>query len=183
MLALGLMLVLIGVFVKVGMVVPSESVFAWRPVTLLCAGVVCLFVAFAVMQSGLVVFVGLLSFLCGLVVLLVEAHIVPRSYDGMWPAFLIATGLALFPAGLYRLKRLRTIYLFPAISMVVLGCVFLLFSLHVVPMTFGQFMVQWWPLLLVGGGLALVIIFVVQQVNSKDFPYLEDDSLVDGDDN
>ncbi len=183
MLALGLLLVLIGIFIKVGMSVQENSIFAWRPVLLLFSGVVCLFFAFAFMRSGFVAYLGLFLFLSGIIVLLIEFQILPFSYAEMWPSFLIASGLALFPAGLYRLKRLRTIYLFPAISMIVLGMFFQLFSTHIIPISFKEFVTRWWPFFLIGIGIALVVIFVVQQINAKDFPYLEDDSLVDGDEN
>ena len=71
--------------------------------------------------------------------------------------------------------------LLPAIMMLLLGVTFLLFSLRVFPVSFREFATRYWPFLIMLSGGGLVVIFFVQQLNAKDFPYMEDDSLVDGD--
>ena len=97
--------------------------------------------------------------------------------------FDVIFGISLMPAGIYNFKRLRSIYLFPAITMILLGVFFMLFSLDIVKMSFAEFFINWWPLLLLIAGVLLVGIFFVQQILKKDFPYMEDDSLEDGDEN
>jgi len=180
-LAVGLLLVFIGLFVLVGNQEKATKIFALRPVLSLSSGIILLFIALALTGESFSVFLGCFFVLMGVVFLLVDSHIIPYSFSEMWPTIMIASGLALFPAGLYRAKRIRTVYLFPAIMLVLLGICFLLFSLQVFPIPFRVFVSRFWPLLIIICGLGLVVMFFVQQVNSKTFPYMEDDSLVDGD--
>ncbi len=180
-LAVGLLLVFIGLFVLVGNQEKATKIFAFRPVLSLSSGIILLFIALALTGESFSVFLGCFFVLMGVVFLLVDSHIIPYSFSEMWPTIMIASGLALFPAGLYRAKRIRTVYLFPAIMLVLLGICFLLFSLRVFPIPFRVFVSRFWPLLIIICGLGLVVMFFVQQVNSKTFPYMEDDSLVDGD--
>ena len=181
LLALGLLLVLAGLFIFVGRLDSSEKVFAFRPVIALGLGIVLLFISLAFTCSSLSLFFGLFFLLMGVVLLLMDSGILRYGFSKMWPTIMIAAALSLFPAGLYRARRIRTVYLFPAIMMLVLGIVFLLFSLHVIPVSFRMFVSRCWPLLFILVGGFLVVAFYVQQLNAKTFPYMEDDSLVDGD--
>ncbi|MBQ9537737.1 MAG: hypothetical protein IJU95_00575 [Treponema sp.] len=181
LLALGLLLVLSGLFIFVGNQESAVKVFALRPVIFLGLGILLLFWSLALSSSSLSLFFGLFFLLIGSVLLLVDSGILPCGFSQLWPTIMIAAALSLFPAGLYKARRVRTVYLFPAIMILLLGIVFLLFSLHVIPISFRVFVARCWPLLIIVSGVVLVVIFYVQQLNAKDFPYLEDDSLVDGD--
>lgn len=181
LLALGLLLVLAGLFIFVGRLESSDKVFAFRPVIALGLGIILLFISLAFTGSSLSFFFGLFFLLMGIVLLLMDSGILRYGFSKMWPTIMIAAALSLFPAGLYRARRIRTVYLFPAITILVLGIVFLLFSLHVIPVSFRMFVSRSWPLLFILVGGFLVVTFFVQQLNAKTFPYMEDDSLVDGD--
>ncbi|MBP5157232.1 MAG: hypothetical protein ILP18_05105 [Treponema sp.] len=181
LLAIGLVLVLVGLFVFVGRLESSVRVFALRPVVSLVLGMMLLFISLALTGSSFSLFFGLFFFLMGTVLLLMDSGILPYGFSRMWPTIMISAALSLFPAGLYKAKRVRTVYLFPAIMMLILGIVFLLFSLHVIPVSFRFFVSRCWPLMIILSGVALVVTFYIQQLNAKDFPYMEDDSLVDGD--
>lgn len=180
-LAAGFVLILAGIFLMVKHSAHATKVFAFRPMVLLGIGVAALFVSIAFTESGNTLYVGLFCVMMGVVLLLIDTHTIRYSLKELWPTIMISSGLALFPASIYRLKRIRTVYLFPAIMLTVLGTLFLLFSMHIFPFSFGKFIQKWWPLLIVAGGFSLVVIFFVQRANSKRFPYMEDDSLVGGD--
>ncbi len=180
-LAFGLLLVLFGLFVFVGKQESAVKVFAFRPAIVLVLGIVLLFCSLAFTGSSFSLFFGLFFFLMGIVLLLIDSGILPYGFSRMWPTIMIAAAFSLFPAGLYRARRVRTVYLFPAIMILLLGIVFLLFSLHVIPISFRVFVSRCWPLLFIIVGAFLVITLFVQQLNAKNFPYMEDDSLVDGD--
>ena len=181
LLAVGLLHVLVGLFVFVGNLESTEKVFAFRPVIFLGLGIILLFCSLALTGSSLALFFGLFFLLMGIVLLLMDSGILRYGFSQMWPTIMIAAALSLFPAGLYRAKRVRTVYLFPAIMILLLGIVFLLFSLHVIPVSFRVFVSRSWPLLFILVGGFLVVTFAIQQLNAKSFPYMEDDSLVDGD--
>lgn len=181
LLALGLLLVLAGLFLFVGRLESSDRVFAFRPVISLGLGIILLFISLALTGSSLSLFFGLFFLLMGIVLLLMDSGILRCGFSRLWPTIMIAAALSLFPAGLYKARRIRTVYLFPAIMILVLGIVFLLFSLHVIPVSFRVFVSRSWPFLFILVGGFLVVTFFIQQLNAKNFPYMEDDSLVDGD--
>ncbi|MBQ3800649.1 MAG: hypothetical protein II837_10170 [Treponema sp.] len=181
LLAVGLVLVLTGLFVFVGKHEASVRLFAFRPLICLAFGILLLFTSLAFTGSSLSLFFGLFFLQMGAVLLIMDSGILPCGFSQMWPTIMIAAAFSLFPAGLYKARRVRTVYLFPAIMMLLLGIIFLLFSLHVFPVSFREFVARCWPLLIMLSGGGLVVIFFVQQLNAKDFPYMEDDSLVDGD--
>ncbi len=179
----GILFFIAGIFILVANTERATRIFAVRPVVCLLIGAIVLFVSLSFTVKGTGVFIGLFLLLTGIVFLLIDTHIIPYGLVKIWPTIMISSGISLFPAGFYKLKRVRTVYLFPAIMLVLLGIVFLLFSLHVFPMSFRWFISHWWPLLIVIGGAVLVGIFIVQQANAENFPYMEDDSLVEvGDD-
>lgn len=178
-LALGLVLILIGILLSVKASSHALKDFAFRPFIILLVGIVMLYLGVAVTRNDRFLFLGILFVLQGIVFLLKDTGIIHFRFREIWPTLMISCGIALFPAGLYRVKRIRAIYLFPAIMLVLFGGAFLLFSMHVFPFTFVQFIVKWWPLFIVLTGVLLVAVFFVQQTNLEQFPYMEDDSLVD----
>lgn len=179
-LAAGFVLFLAGIFLMVKHSDHATRVFALRPVLFLFAGVLLLFISFAFTENGYTIFTGLLSVFMGIVFLLIDTHILPYSFKELWPTIMIGCGISLFPSVFYKLRRIRSVYFFPAVVMCVLGTVFLMFSMHVFPFTFRHFILKWWPVLIMIGGAVLVIIFLLQQSGNKNFPYMEDDSLVNG---
>ncbi|MCH5290705.1 MAG: hypothetical protein J1D88_02955 [Treponema sp.] len=179
LLAVGLVLVLAGIFLTAGIFAATDTVFSLRPMVLLAAAAVLLYVAFALRQNRAIVFFGLSFLFCGLVALVTDASIVPLSFKDLWPLVVIGCGVALFLSGLYRVRHVRSVALFPSIALVLLGVGFLMFSLHVIKVPLSRFVFRWWPVGLLVGGLVLVVIFFVQQHASEKFPYMPDDSLVD----
>lgn len=181
LLAVGLLLLLTGLFVYVGRHESSVRLFAFRPLIVLGLGIILLFTSLAFTGNSLSLFFGLFFLQIGGILLVMDAGILTCGFSQIWPTIMIATAFSLFPAGLYKARRVRTVYLFPAIMMLLLGIIFLLFSFRVFPVPFKEFVVRCWPLMVMLSGGGLVVIFFVQQLNANHFPYLEDDSLVDGD--
>ncbi len=177
MLAAGLILVMAGILLTIRKNTSVTKVFALRPVMCLSLSAVFLFLAFAFIKNGLFLFLGIFSFLTGIVFLLGDTELVNPTMRNLWPLIVVASGISLFPAGIYKLKRIRTVYLFPAIALVGLGLFFFLFSMHIVKISFVQFFSKWWPAFLIIFGIALVVIFLWQQSHKKEFPYMSDDSI------
>jgi hypothetical protein len=96
--------------------------------------------------------------LVGFFLFLSALRIIPVAFSKAWPLISVFSGLALFPAGWHRYGTLRSRYVVPSIAFVLLGCVLLIFSFGIVPFSFSQFIIQWWPLLVVLTGLILVLI-------------------------
>lgn len=182
LLAAGLVLVIIGIFLCVHASTSAVKVFAMRPVILICFGAVFLFLALAFMQNFVFIFFGLSFLLSGVLMLLLETKIIPLSLKELWPVLVIICGISLFPAGFYKMKRVRTVYLFPAITLVVLGVLFLMFSLRVIKISFSKFFSFALPLVVILFGSTLVFLYLWQQIHQKNFPYMVDDSVEADDD-
>ena len=180
-LGLGLIMFIAGIFLLVASLRRTTKVFAFRPVLLMGLGVTALFMALAFARNSFLFFVGLFCSLVGVVTLLIDLNIVPYTMKELWPLVVISLGLALIPAGLYHLRRIRTIYLFPAIVLIIMGGLFLLFSLKIVKIGFLTFVSRFWPLVIMAGGVALIVVFCVQQ-HHKGLFVMKDDSLVDSED-
>ena len=183
LLAAGFLLVVTGMFLMVMMSEHATRVFAARPVILFTLGLIFILTSVIFTNSGVFLYSGLFFAFSGIVFLLEDTHIVPYTMVELWPAIVICAGAALFPAGLYKLKRVRTIYLFPSILLILFGIIFLMFSIDVIKVSFYSFIARFWPVVIIFFGLALIVIFVIQQLNSSKFPYMKDDSLMDGDEN
>ena len=175
--AIGLILIIISIFFLVAHSNKAIKVFAVKPFLLIVVGALALYFGLAILKKGIYIFVGLSANLLGVLSLLVEAQILPYKFSQVWPISIIIFGIALFPAGIFYFKRIRSIYLFPALMMIFLGTFFMLFSMDIVEISMAAFFSKWWPLMLLLSGLILVGIYFVQQILRKDFPYMEDDSL------
>ena len=53
---------------------------------------------------------------------------------------------------------------------------FLLFSMKIFKTEFKTVLQKFWPMILIFFGLVLVIVFLIQQSNKKNFPYLRDEN-------
>ena len=143
LLAAGLLLIVLGLFLLVSVSTSATKVFSVRAIVMLALGTLGLFLALGITKNDVLVFMGLFCLLSGIFILFVDVHIIPYTLRELWPIIVIEAGVSLFPAGLYRLSRMRSVYLFPAISLVVLGILLLPFSLHIKNLSFAQFIGKW----------------------------------------
>jgi hypothetical protein len=113
-----------------------------------------------IFKRSVYLFFSTFFILVGLFLFLSALNIFPVPFFRAWPLLSLFSGLALIPAGWNRFRALRFRYIVPAIAFVVLGCILLVFSFDMVPFSFTQFILRWWPLLVVLAGLLLVILAV-----------------------
>jgi len=71
----------------------------------------------------------------------------------IWPVFLSMAGIALFVYAWNKGPDFRLVIGVPAVFIIVLSIVFLLFSMDVVRVGFLDFVLAWWPFLLVFAGI------------------------------
>jgi len=179
-LVIGIGILLCGVFLLAFKFSSGEDSFGWKSIFLTASGAFLLYISITLIKKAIWVFLGIAFFLFGVQLLLLDAKILPFTFIETWPLTIIICGLAMIPSGLYNLKRIRTIYLFPAILMILMGTFFLLFSMHIFKSSFRHFIFMWWPIILIFGGIWLIILFVVQQKHHEILPYMNDDSLIEG---
>jgi hypothetical protein len=75
-----------------------------------------------------------------------------------WPLLSVFAGLALLPTGGYRYGTIRRIYLIPAIALIVLGGFLMLFSLEITDFSFKQFILNWYPVIILMAGVMLILL-------------------------
>jgi hypothetical protein len=121
-------------------------------------GVVFAVLAIKLNKRSLYLFFATFFLLVGFFLFLSSLHILPFAFSQTWPLLSVFAGLALFPAGWHRFGAIRIRFVVPSVAFVLLGCFLLIFSFRMVPFSFKQFMINWWPLLVVLMGLVLVLI-------------------------
>jgi hypothetical protein len=124
------------------------------------------FLAISLNKRSIYLFFATFFLLVGLFLFLFSLNILPVSFSQAWPLFSVFSGLALFPAGWRRFGGIHPAYVVPSIVFVVLGCALLVFSLDLVSFSFRQFMLTWWPLLVVLAGLIFVLVSLGTKINA-----------------
>ncbi|GHV55638.1 hypothetical protein AGMMS49579_18990 [Spirochaetia bacterium] len=129
-------------------------------------GSLCAVFAISLKKRSLYLFFAAFFFLVGFFLFLSALKIFPVAFSRDWPLISVFSGLALIPAGWHRYGALRSSYVVPAIAFVVLGSVLMVFSLDLVSFSFRQFILNWWPLLVVLAGLILVLVSLGTKYNA-----------------
>ena len=75
----------------------------------------------------------------------------------LWPLLVINVGISFFSAGIFTWRKIRFSFLIPSVAFLLMGLLFLLFSLGLVGFSFKAFFLQWWPVLLIACGFLLLI--------------------------
>jgi len=138
------------------------------PVLVILGGLFFLYMAWPRGKSDRWIIPGMIFTLGGLVFLLMNTVLAGQSLARIWPAFMLVTGLSLIPYGLRRRGSARTAIVVPALFISCLALLFFVFSLRRETGEFGQFVRQWWPMILVISGIALVVsFFTMRRPNNK----------------
>jgi hypothetical protein len=133
------------------------------PIVFFTVGAIFAVCAIRLQKRSLYLFFASYFLLIGFFLLLLALHILPIPFDKSWPLLSVFAGISLIPAGWHRFTRIHAVYLLPAIVFTGLGCFLLFFSLDIAPWSFKQFMLDWWPLLVVLAGLVLVLASLVRK--------------------
>jgi hypothetical protein len=166
--SIGLLLMLLGCAFLLGSLEGATRLSVLRAFFFVIIGVLCAVFAIKLHKRSLYLFLAAFFLMVGFFLLLSSLRIIPISFTQGWPLLSVFSGLALFPSGWHRFGRLRSHYAVPAIAFVFLGCVLLVFSFEIVPFSFAQFILDWWPLLIVLAGLMLVLLSLGTKKNSED---------------
>ncbi|HET7838424.1 MAG TPA: hypothetical protein VFL04_01605 [Rectinemataceae bacterium] len=123
------------------------------PFSALVAGGLLLYLVFVRGFSHYFFFGGILFELVGLI--FIAGGLSGWTLREAWPLGMVAAGLAGIAGGIFRWRRFRARYAAPSAGFVVLGSVFALFSFRAITIGFGRFVAEWWPSLLIAGGVFL----------------------------
>jgi hypothetical protein len=155
---MGLLLMFLGSAFLLGNVAGTSRISVLAAFFFVILGSGCAVLAIKLNKRSLYLFFATFFMLVGFFLFLSALKIIPVAFAKAWPLISVFSGLALFPAGWHKYGALRSRYGVPSIAFVILGSVLLIFSFNLVPFSFSQFMLRWWPLLVVLTGLMLVLI-------------------------
>ena len=175
-LAIGLVLVIVGILMLV-VLSPKVSIHKsfFGPVFMLVLGGLIVYFTFVNTQKHWMLFCGVFICLCAVLFLILESQISPWVFEDLWPVIVIIGGISLFASGLYRAKRMQLSFFVPSVVLLVLGILFLLFSMNVITVSFFAAVSRWWPLMFVFAGIMLVVLFLVWTKNGSHVVVAEED--------
>jgi hypothetical protein len=107
------------------------------------------------------VFSGIFLSLAGSFLLVLNTGVLESDFKQFWPLFMLFAGVSLFFFGLKKKGGARARMTVPALALVLLALLFLLFSLRIVPVSLRGFVVIWWPGILVFAGIMLIVLDIL----------------------
>lgn len=129
----------------------------------LVIGIVLLYLAFAQDGPEGYVFVGMILTLVGLVSLLLNTVMSEVGLYRIWPLFMTIAGVSLAVYARTKAEAARVTLQIPAVAIIVLSGVFLLFSLDVIERDFRRVVATWWPSILIVFGAALLWVYAARR--------------------
>jgi hypothetical protein len=137
----------------------SRKALIW-PFVFMVPGAALAIFAVRLNKRSIYLFFAVFIILCSFFLFLSAFGIIPFTISRVWPLISVFSGLALLPTCVHRYGKIRIAYLVPALAFIVLGSILLVFSFHIFPFSFKQFMVNWWPVLLSLSGILLFFISI-----------------------
>jgi hypothetical protein len=127
------------------------------------SGVILSVLAFTLRKKPIYIFFSSFFILFGVFFLLLTFEIIPLTFKETWPVLAIFASLSFIPSGWYKYHGVKMNYIVCALGFLLLGVMLLFFSLDVVPFSFKDMVLEWWPL----GFVALGFILVLSALGSK----------------
>ncbi|MCR4736081.1 MAG: hypothetical protein K5829_13875 [Treponema sp.] len=103
----------------------------------------------------------------GLLVFFVIKRIIPYTMLQCWPLIGVLSGLWLFVSGMYHCKRIRFGYFIPALTLFLLGAVFMLFSFEIISISFQTTALICGPLFMLAVACFIICLYFAQKRNKK----------------
>ena len=155
---IGLFLMILGTTFLFGPMEGRSRLSLFIAFLLVVMGVFCAVFAIKLNKQTAYLFLATFFFLSGIFLLLLALDIIPLSLTEAWPLLSVISGASLLPLALRRRGGFKPSYFVSSCVFIILGLVMLFFSLNIVPITFRQFIQEWWPVLVILSGLILVLI-------------------------
>ena len=159
---IGVMTLLLGLMLLLWTVGELKHPVNLWPVGLLIVGLVFLY--FRMFHAGpdSYLFLGIAAFLSG-ILLLITKLVVHLELTAIWPFFMMICGVALLVYGLRKRGYTRLSLAVPGVATLMLSFLFLPFSLGIIKRPFAEVVTDWWPVILVVLGIALLVLHLVRE--------------------
>ncbi|MDR1024807.1 MAG: hypothetical protein LBL56_03705 [Treponema sp.] len=165
---IGLLLMFLGSGFLLGNLAGISRISVLSSFLFVIIGSLCAFLAIRLNKRAVYLFFAAFFLQVGFFLFLSALHVFPVSFSQSWPLLSVFCGIALFPAGWRSYGGLRIAYTVPSVAFVLLGAGLMIFSLDLVAFSFRQFMLNWWPLLIVLAGFVLVLVSLGAKSNAGD---------------
>jgi hypothetical protein len=145
--------------------------FSLWPAALVFTGVLLLHRVYFRRGADAHVFSGIFLSLAGSFLLVLNTGVLESDFRQFWPLFMLFAGVSLFFFGLKKKGSARLRMTIPALAIVLLSLLFLLFSLRIVSIRLRDFVVIWWPgILIFAGGMLIILDILVERRQRKKNP-------------
>ncbi|HEQ72619.1 MAG TPA: hypothetical protein ENN69_09035 [Spirochaetia bacterium] len=163
----GMVLVLIGSAALFWTLSLFHEVMLWLvslwPVVLVVAGLVMLYLVYLKEKSDRLILPGMILFMSGIFFLLYNTIIPEKSIERIWPAFMDIAGISLLPYAFKKRRRTRIGLFISALTLIGMSLLFFPFSLNLIETDFLHFAIQWWPVIIIGVGLVLIVSYLINR--------------------
>ena len=143
------------------------SLGALWPLPFLAAGLVFLYLVFLRGKKERYILPGMILTLGGLFFLLWNTVLFGAHIEKVWPAFMLIAGVSLIPYAFKKPEAARTALIIPAVFIILLSLLFLPFSLERTRLEFRDFVLLWWPVLIIFMGVCLIVSFLSLKTPKK----------------
>jgi hypothetical protein len=144
--------------------------FSLWPTALVFVGVFLLHRVYFRQGADAHVFSGIFLILAGAFLLVLNTGILESDFKQFWPLFMLFAGVSLFFFGMKKKGGARARMTTQALALVLLSLLFLLFSLRIVSMSLRDFVVIWWPGILVFAGIMLISLDILVEHRRRKKP-------------
>ena len=163
-LALGILFILGGFFLLVLLLKKASIADHLLPSGLLLfLGALGFYLSMSGTVKKSVITLGLFFTLTGALVLFIDVGIIPFVMNLLWPVILINAGLSLIFSFIVVHQKIKFSYVILAIFSLILGFIFLLFSLDIIVAPLINLVSQWWPVFFIIAGMGLILLFYIKK--------------------
>jgi drug/metabolite transporter (DMT)-like permease len=138
------------------------------PLPLIIFGMLLIYLVIFQARRDVYLIIGMILTLCGVFFLLMNI-ISEKNLSKIWPGFMLITGISMIPYALRKKQeKYKIAIIIPALSIIILSCIFFLFSLDILGLSFQVFVSKWWPVLIIILGISFIVLFYYSQKQNRD---------------
>ena len=159
------LIIFVGVFIVVAKQQGNATAFftSLMPTVQVLLGIFAVFVALKVTKKAYQVFSSVLFLLLGIFQFLLVNEIVPYSLKQLWPVIGFLASFSLFFACFWRYKQIKIVYIVPTLILLLMSCLYFLFSFKIIKMSFSFVVTTIGPFFIVVTVLSVFLFYFLQK--------------------
>lgn len=141
---------------------PTSFFFMFCLYVQVLSGAFAIFWSLSKTKKAFHLFCGMVFFSYALMTLLIR-YCLPYSFNVWWPVYGVLTGIELFISGLYKYKKIKFGYLFPACCFIIIDLWYMLFTSKLITVSFSKVIKYTVPSFFGIVAVTLILFFIIQQ--------------------